>query len=460
MRKVFLFVSVIVLMVISGIVWRRSLPTYHCPHGIILISLDTLRADHLGVYGYPRDTSPSLDAFANESVVFDRAVAQSPLTLPSHISIMTSLYPSSHGILSNNNRLADEQVTLAELLRKDGYKTAGFADGAFLKGDYGFKQGFDVYDGDTRIGIARILPKAVNWLEENKADPFFLFIHCYDIHDPYNPPPPYNTVFHDFAYSGGFVPGTKNLKDAAWKGLVVTDDDLRHIIALYDGGIRYTDEHIGGFLSYLQETGLTDTSLIIITSDHGEEFREHGSFLHWQLYCRPNLHVPFIMHVPGDLKKMVRIKELVRSIDILPTILDMAHIPPHSNAQGISLFPLMQHNSYLPGRIWRRILHAVRGDEDRVVALAATKFKKLQSSIISDDYQLIYTMVSGATELFDLRKDPFAQNNIAGNNGALVKGLLSKLHQISDAVPQYKPSTFILDSEMRQQLETLGYIDE
>lgn len=178
------------------------------PKGIILISLDILRADHLGTYGYHRNTSPHIDAFAKESIVFENAVVQSPWTLPSHMSIMTSLYPSSHGVVVRNNRLDDEHVTLAELLREKGYRTAAFADGAFMKGDYGFKQGFDIYDGDNWIGIARILPKARKWLEENKADPFFLFIHCYDIHDPYDPPPPYDTMFHDFNYTGNFVPST------------------------------------------------------------------------------------------------------------------------------------------------------------------------------------------------------------------------------------------------------------
>ena len=459
MKKIFILIPILCLIIIAALYGWSSLAQRQKPRGIILVSIDTLRADHLGVYGYRRDTSPSIDAFANESIVFDRAVVQSPLTLPSHISIMTSLYPFSHGILSNNNRLADEQVTLAELLREKGYKTAGFADGLFLKGSYGFEQGFDIYDSDKRIGIARILPKALQWLEENKSSPFFLFIHCYDVHDPYIPPPPYNTIFHDFAYTGTFVPNNRNLKDASWEKLAVTDEDLQHIVALYDGGIRYTDAKMGEFLSYLQEAGLKDSTLIIITSDHGEEFKEHGSFLHWQLYCRPNLHVPLIINLPGVSRKTVRVEELVQSIDILPTILDIAQIEPHSGAQGRSLVPLIEQNSTFPGRIRWRMLRAFGSDDNSPVAVAATRFRKQQYSIISGDYQLIYKMAS-PPELFDLSNDPLAQNDIAAHHEARVLQLVSKLSQIKNAHPRYKASTFVLDQETRQQLETLGYVDE
>ncbi len=287
----------------------------------------------------------------------------------------------------------------------------------------------------------------------------FSFIHCCDIDAPYNPPPPYNTIFHDFAYTGNFIPSVQNMKDAAWNGLEVTDENRHHIIALYDGGIRYTDDKLGEFLSYLQETGLKDTSLIIITSDHGEEFREHGSFLHWKLYFRPNLHVPLIMHIPNYSKKMIRIKELVQSIDILPTILDIVHLPPHSNAQGETLFPLIKRNSNFIGSVWWHILNFFSPDKNTSIAIASTKFRTHQFSIISDCYQLIYNMQSGSIELFDLGNDPLAQNNITSNHETIVEQLLSILNQIKNVLPRFKISSFILDAETGEQLETLGYIN-
>ena len=442
---------------------RHVIPSQdRIPQGIILISIDTLRADHLGIYGYHRDTSPQIDALAKESIVFENAVVQSPWTLPSHMSIMTSLYPASHGVLKRNNYLADEHVTLAELLREKGYTTAAFADGAFMKGVYGFKQGFDIYDGDTTIGIEHILPKAQQWLEENKASPFFLFIHCYDVHDPYAPPPPYDTIFHDFTYTGNFIPTTKNLQTVAWEGMEVKDEDLRHIEALYDGGIRYTDEKIGEFLSYLQAAGLKENTLIIITSDHGEEFQEHGSFLHWQIYSRPNLHVPLIMHIPGYPRKEIRIEELVQSIDILPTILDSARLPPHPSAQGRSLLPLAKRNStFLRRSLWR--LFRPFSNDEKVAFAEHTKTRgerKQYYSLITDDYQIIYSILPPSVELYHLKEDPLAQKNIAKDHADTKQKFFLQLEEVYALMPKYKAATFILDEQTRAQLEALGYTED
>jgi len=192
---------------------------------IILISLDTLRADHLGTYGYHRNTSPFIDAFAKESIVFDNAVVQAPNTLPSHMSIMTSLYPSFHGTKESKSRLDDEHITLAELLKEKGYQTAAFVDGGFVSATFGFDQGFDIYNDQGRR-IVQILPKVKKWLDENMSTPFFLFIHCFDIHSPYNPPPPYDRIFHDFTYTGGHFnlgPNDQKLKKE------VNEEDLRHL---------------------------------------------------------------------------------------------------------------------------------------------------------------------------------------------------------------------------------------
>ena len=182
-----LSLSVALLLFLSSAPWCISLTQAKPPHGIILISFDTLRADSLGIYGYHRNTSPFIDAFAQESIVFENAIAQAPWTLPSHMSIMTSLYPISHGVVETNLRLADEQVTLAELLRAGGYQTAAFTSGGPMSEVYGFDQGFDTYDHKW-ITIEQLLPKVKKWLETNKENPFFLFIHSFDIHYPYNPP--------------------------------------------------------------------------------------------------------------------------------------------------------------------------------------------------------------------------------------------------------------------------------
>ena len=424
------------------------------PQGIILISLDTLRADHLGTYGYHRNTSPYIDAFAKENIVFNRTVAHAPYTLPSHMSIMTSLYPSFHGVWKHNHRLAEEHVTLAELLKEAGYRTAAFVDGVFLRKVYGFDQGFDTYD-DEKVGIARILPKAKKWLEEDRSNPFFLFIHCYDIHDPYDPPPPYDTLFHDFTYSGNLIPDNKTLIAARKGRLQVSDEDLRHFMALYDGGIRYTDEKIGEFLSYLQTTGLREQSLIIITSDHGEEFKEHGSLLHWQIYYRPDLHVPLIMHMPNYPTKEIRINELVQSIDLLPTILDSVGLAAHPQAQGKSLLPLIERNKNFFYRSFWHILHPSKKDAETSFA---ENIERQNRSIFDDGHQLIYTIPSDSIQLFDVNADPLAQKNIAKEREDIASKLLSKLTCVYRATPYYKAPVFTLDDTTSEQLRALGYL--
>ena len=434
--------------------WWISL-THQPPKSIIVISLDTLRADHLGIYGYHRNTSPSIDAFAKESIVFDHAVVQAQSTLPSHMSIMTSLYPSFHGVhASTKSGLADEHVTMAELLRAGGYKTAAFVDGGFVSATFGFYQGFDLYN-DRSGGIVNILPRVKEWLEVNKSSPFFLFIHCYDIHDyDKDKPPSYETLFSDTTDSGQSKSGYEILKNALINKAPVDHEDLQHLIASYDGAIRYTDEKVGEFLLYLQASGLMDQSLIIITSDHGEEFMEHGYISHFQLYDRPNLHVPLIMRIPNYPRKEIKIKELVQSVDLLPTILDIAELPAHSKAQGRSLLPVIKrHKNFLHHSLWytRRLFK-----KSRATISLAENIKKW--SIISEDYQMIYDSVPHSWQLFNLKADPFAKHDVAENHPDISQELLSQYKKIHNIDPAYKAPEVTIDEKTRKQLEALGYV--
>jgi arylsulfatase A-like enzyme len=449
----------VLLLLVAGVYFWRASSTHQTPHGIILISLDTLRADHLGVYGYYRNTSPSIDAFAKEGIVFEKAVVQAATTLPSHMSIMTSLYPHSHGVKKNRS-LPEERVTLAELLQQGGYKTGAFADGGWMRAVFGFSQGFETYDGEKKIGIAKILPKVKKWLDKNRSHPFFLFIHCYDIHSPYDPPAPYDTMFQNTVYTGSFVPSTENLNLAAWNQVKLSDQDLRYTIDLYDGGIRYTDEMIGKLFAYLRNAGLYDNSLIIVTSDHGEEFMEHGSFLHWRLYYRPNLHVPLIMHLPLSSRKEVRIDELVQSIDLLPTILDFAELPAHPDAQGRSLMPLIKRSRSFYYRFREQVIGFFKNDLP--VAFAEVHNYTMRGknvSVISNGYQIIYNRASQALQLFNINADPLAQDNIAKNHRDIVENLLSEFTTFYNTLSTVETPTIALDKQTEDQLEALGYIE-
>jgi hypothetical protein len=376
------------------------------------------------------------------------------------MSIMTSLYPSFHGVLSASNRLADEHVTLAEVLQNSGYQTVAFVDGGFMNGYWGFNQGFDIYDDGREGGIKHILSKVKKWLDGNKSKPFFLFVHCYDIHGPYNPPLPYNSMFHDFTYKGGLVPSNNTLTAKGQNKLELNEADLRHFIALYDGGIRYTDDKIGEFLSYLREVGVYEQTLIIITSDHGEEFKEHGSMLHHQLYYRPNLHVPLIMHIPGYPKKGIRIRQLARSIDLLPTILDIVELPSLPTAQGKSLLPVIkQYGNF----IHRALLNGVNFfKKDRLISFAEMLRNKTDycwSIITETGHQIITNPNLPNPQLFNILIDPLAQNDTAEGQDAIVEQLVKQYKEVYSVIPRHKKSNVTLDNHTLEYLKALGYVD-
>jgi len=357
-------ISLIIIIAFIITIYLKKSSNYKFPDcNIILISIDTLRADHLPCYGYYRNTAPNISKFAKEGILFEQVVDTGGGTLPVHISMFTSLYPSVHKILADNKRtLEEERITLTEQLKQKGYKAAAFTDGGFLNAKFGFSQGFDIYD-DEGGNFVKIMPKVYNWLTKNKNKKFFLFIHTYDVHSgfeqlPYDSPEGYNHLYTK-DYSGDFtgclngicasnflVWINENLKSKGKKpGDIFSnlENDLRYIRALYDGGINYVDKEIGLLFKKFKKLGIYNKSLIIITSDHGEEFLEHGLMLHWQNY-EETARVPLIIKFPSSIIKSKRIFKLVSTIDLMPTILDIVDIPLNDQAQGLSLMPLILKN--------------------------------------------------------------------------------------------------------------------
>lgn len=338
-------ILVVTVPLLAGTLLRQR--TSGLPN-IILVSIDTLRADRLGAYGYHRDTSPEMDSLASTSVLFEWALSQAPNTSPSHMSMFTSLYPTVHGFTAAGNRLAGWRLTLAEYLRERGYRTLATTDGAYMRGWYGFDQGFEQYS-DFKKGIAKAVRLAFRWLDGGVAeDRFFLFIHCYDVHSPYTPPPPYRDLYTDPNYDGGFHPGSRQLEAIRRavrrrdpeRGHGLSPADIEFISARYDGGIRYTDHWIGSLVDGLASRGLDGNTWLFITSDHGEEFTEHGSVLHEKLYHTVT-HVPLIVRPPGGSRPGRRIPEIVELTDLMPTMLEIAGIEPVRALEGRSLMDLM-----------------------------------------------------------------------------------------------------------------------
>ena len=313
---------------------------------------------HVSCLGYTRDTTPNFDVFAGENILFHNAFATSGWMMPAHGSIFTSLYPTLHGATHIDKSLGDEHFTLAKILADNGFYCVGFCCNPRLDREHGFAQGFDLYD-DYSVSImleslafgdkesvdinrqrtnALINDAAIRWLQKNIHRPFFMFIHYYDNHWDYLPPPPYSERY-DPNYDGP-INGTQIDREPLFSN-PPSNRDIQHIIALYDGEVKQTDNDLGEFLNVLKDTGLSDNSIIIIAGDHGEQFYEHGHTSHHGIY-EELIHIPLAVSIPGVRAMCKTIDSLVSQVDILPTILDYLQIPAPEQYQGKSLRPLIE----------------------------------------------------------------------------------------------------------------------
>jgi len=369
---------VLFALLVTGSLLHGGTSTASSKPNVILISLDTLRAGHLSTYGYERNTSPHIDAFADQGVLFERAYAPSHWTLPSHAAMLTGLNPVTLGIISSNDYLAGPYTTLAERFQELDYQTCALVGGSpwsYIGSRRGFEQGFDEYlhvpypqgylqsllmRGFNRawwkyfahdIGAATVqVDSAVRWLERSDDRPFFLFLHLFDIHSdshelPYEAPSPFQEQFLPNGLEGftGLdsqgVGGSERLKahTRGERDIAEIEPQLETIIALYDGGIAYTDHEVGRFLRHLEASGIAENTIIAITSDHGESFFEHGVPLHGNLQ-EPNLHVPLMIRAPGLTP--ARSKRLVQVQDLVPSLLELAGIESsHRTYQGLKAQP-------------------------------------------------------------------------------------------------------------------------
>jgi len=291
---------------------------------ILLITLDTTRADHIGAYGDRRARTPNLDRLAAGGVLFERAISAAPLTLPAHVSIFTGSYPFAHGVRNNGNfTLSDRVPTLTGALRAAGYRTAAFVSAFVLDRRYGLAAGFERYD--DRVELERrgseTAAAASAWLAETSHDPrpFFVWLHLYDPHDPYDPPPSFREAFADRPY---------------------------------DGEIAYDDEAIGTLLERLQQLGVGQSTLVAVAGDHGESLGEHGEATHGLFVYESVVKIPMILSGAGRSRAGRRVRALVRSIDLAPTLLAAANVPALRGAQGRNLLPLVDGREAGPGEAY------------------------------------------------------------------------------------------------------------
>lgn len=319
---------------------------------VVLISLDTLRPERLGVYGNSPEVSPVIDAFANEAVVFEQALSSAPWTLPAHMTMLTGLDTVAHGVLNAGKWLSGEVVTLAEALAADGFTTAAFTDGGFAAGRNGLEHGFALYDDeraeDGPNGFTRIVPRALDWLDEQPVDDdLFLFLHTFDAHTPYDSPPE-ETLAEFRARPVADDPRDAQLRHLRWfqqqvhVGLT-NYDQIGEVLNDYDAGVHHADAGVGRVLDALRANGRYDDALVIITSDHGESFLEHGLHVGHGIGVRENeLHVPLLMKLPGAEGAGQRHDDLVGLVDIARTVLEAQGVAAADHTQGESLVGLVR----------------------------------------------------------------------------------------------------------------------
>ena len=360
-------------------------------YNVLLISLDTLRADHLSCYGYKRATSPRIDEVAKEGVLFENVVAASNWTIPSHMSLLTSLYPSAHRVENPNRCLGESVPTLAQVLEKQGYTTAGFVTGPNLNHRLGFHHGFQLYDDFTATMMCEsnlfedhpanitgiddvptdhvITNLATLWLKQHGQEKFFLFLHYWDCHNDYIPPPPYDRQF-DPGYQGK---ENGRMVVERWKDIEarIAPADLAHLIALYDGEIAHTDDHVGQVLQLLQEMGLAEKTLLVIVSDHGEGFLEHGRILHGNTLFEELIHVPLILRLPGVIPAGRRIQDNASQVDVMPTVLGLLGIAAPEGLQGMDLSRACRGLGGLPDRV---VFSETKGSINTDVTLRAARW--------------------------------------------------------------------------------------
>jgi arylsulfatase A-like enzyme/4-amino-4-deoxy-L-arabinose transferase-like glycosyltransferase len=424
---------------------------------LLVISIDSLRADHLHCYGYERETSPAIDAIAAEGIVFENTIAQAPWTLPSHTSLLTSMYPRTHQVTDKERRLPAGARTLGRMLEPLGYDNRAVVSGPFMQAQFGLRRGFREYDDSIAVGghkrshrvitSANINAKANRMLDEIEA-PFFLFLHYWDVHYDYQPPPPYDRMF-DPDYSGSLT-GTDFIGgEEVHAGM--SERDLEHVIALYDGEIAWVDHHVGEIVASLKKRGLYENTVIVVTSDHGDEFLEHGQVGHQHSLYEELLRVPFIMRVPGEAGGR-RVQTIAQSIDIMPTLLDYLGAPPSKNAQGRSQYALLHGDEPQPLPVIAENTKSRKGKE--------TKERTQSWCVYSGPYKYIaYADDDYPPELYDLTADPGEQADISTPANAAI------MADLDEALAAWRRRTMELEPAFHkgiakrtaEDLRMLGY---
>lgn len=435
-------------------------PPDGAPH-IVLVTLDTTRADRLGAYGYQRDTSPVFDALAEDSLLFERAIVPMATTLPTHVSILTATHPLEHGVLANSTQGGRRFVpsatlhSFAALARDAGWATAAFVSAAPLKRGSGVEAGFETFDepADKHRSGEATTDAAIAWLDAHRQRPFFLWVHYYDAHWPFEPPPPYDTMFEvDDALESWLA--ARRFTPRVFRPLPNSYDEAPSTNNAYDGELRYQDAQLGRLLSALRQRGLWERTALIVAGDHGESLCQHGEAAHGGTWDE-QLHAPLLLRVPGGPAR--RIASPVSVYDALPTLLGLLDVPVLSEllAQASGRDALATERAPLP------VLSQDTGrlrDAPYRHALTTARWK----------YFRIEGQDGSVSELlFDLANDPFELRDLSAERpevtqrfrAALSAELAARTARGELLRGGEAPRTREEDPAVIEQLRALGYLE-
>ncbi len=422
---------------------------------ILLISIDTVRADHLGAYGYARETSATLDSLAREGVLYEHAISQAPWTLPSVASMLTGLYPSEHGAVSAETRLPDGIETLAEALGRDGYHTVGITSHSFIDRRHGLAQGFDLFDESQIAGHEAVTSEPLTRLASEAlaaapaGRPFFVWVHYFDPHFTYVRHPEFHFADgYDGPLQAPLMARYLNLrvKELDREGKSYTPEDLRYVKAVFDEEIAYTDRWIGRLLARLRDLELDRSTVVVLTADHGEYFLDRGRFFHGKDVYEPLVRVPLVVAgaIPRELRG-ARVRVPVEVSSIPRTVLQLTGV----------------ENPSIPGT---DLLALATGDPAPLPVFAEGSYAwgedQRKETVVLEGFKLIHNLDDGRHELYDLRADPGERNDLWGSGDGPDAAFVARLKHHLDRFPtrpEPTPTPIEIGPEEIERLRALGY---
>ncbi len=463
---------------------RWSRPLLYCPVGrdkikpnnVLLICLDTLRADRLGSYGNTLGLTPNIDKLAREGTVFEHGYAQFPNTLASHATMFTGYYPTQHGLLPGTIAgISADELTLARIFADNGYRTVAYTEDAYVGSSFGFGAGFDQFHDGPETNAKEQFPghaaetfaRASKWLRERPDTPFFMFLHTYEVHAPYLPDRGRIKVVQQragFNYGGKFKFKFESLFELSYNRgrLKLTYEDLQQISYLYDAEVMKLDEEVGRFRNLLERLGILDSTLVVIVSDHGEEFSEHRFLGHGETLHAQALHVPMIMRLPGSVAAGMKVGSRVGLIDLAPTLAELSGIDsPMKQRPARSLLPLMTGANRGERRVFSQ-LNASRGSckHWKVGDFKTCPYDGV--ALRDDTHTYIRAEVSGDEELYDTKLDPQELHNLAAEAPAhLLADYAQVVARFRESLAEGSLTSVPIevDRSTEDKLKALGYVE-